>query len=391
MVTALPPNSGGYITTSFTQNDIGKTNAVKLFTMSSKARKALATKHTQYVGYYGTTSKPNKGTRITPILLPILGIDEDASGAEQDAIVATLSNVASEPQIVIVNPEHMMGSTFRMVTMEFAKALPKKIPRGKPFLNNCRKCATIAALMPTDSDTVKYVLVLVPNVIGIPAGTTATVKGKADESMAEYFADLGDCGKPWLMLQTDLSASVVLFCAALQPLVENNKLEIDIYYPEHSAIVDLTLTNAITFTSPPAVDDEDDAIQPTIADLRAQLVACMTRNMPPTPPATALLPTNIDTDLDSVGGLGAKPATPSFSNTDRFEAKLRLICASYSTADGVGLFDLKDEIKRLMKLGRTAQGEAFCNHLAAMSDTHADSFDCINRMADWPKSYKTLP
>ena len=71
MVTALPPNSGGYITTSFTQNDIGKTNAVKLFTMSSKARKALATKHTQYVGYYGTTSKPNKGTRITPIFLPI--------------------------------------------------------------------------------------------------------------------------------------------------------------------------------------------------------------------------------------------------------------------------------------------------------------------------------
>ena len=94
MVTALQPNSGGYITASFTPNATAKENIIKSFTLSTQMRKATLGKHHQFVGAYGATQKPGKGIRITPILLPILGID-DSGGTEVEVFVATLSNVAN--------------------------------------------------------------------------------------------------------------------------------------------------------------------------------------------------------------------------------------------------------------------------------------------------------
>ena len=88
MVSALPPNSGGYITSSFPANETAKRNIAKIFLQSSKARASQMEKHSQYTGYYATTQKPNKGFKITPILLPILGLD-DTNGTEVEVFAAT--------------------------------------------------------------------------------------------------------------------------------------------------------------------------------------------------------------------------------------------------------------------------------------------------------------
>ena len=98
MVTVLPPNSEGYITSSFPANDSAKQNIAKIFLQSSKARVPQMEKHSQYGGYYATTQQPNKGFKITPILLSILGL-EDTSGTEINIFAATLSNVASEGRV----------------------------------------------------------------------------------------------------------------------------------------------------------------------------------------------------------------------------------------------------------------------------------------------------
>ena len=45
MVTVLPPNSGGYITSSFLPNETAKRNVWKAFTLSTRARATLTNKH----------------------------------------------------------------------------------------------------------------------------------------------------------------------------------------------------------------------------------------------------------------------------------------------------------------------------------------------------------
>ena len=55
MVTALQPNSGGYITASFMPNATAKGNIIKSFTLSTQMRKATLGKHSQYVGAYRAT------------------------------------------------------------------------------------------------------------------------------------------------------------------------------------------------------------------------------------------------------------------------------------------------------------------------------------------------
>jgi hypothetical protein len=47
MVTVLPPNSGGYITSSFPAKDSAKQNITKLFLQSSKACAPQMEKHSQ--------------------------------------------------------------------------------------------------------------------------------------------------------------------------------------------------------------------------------------------------------------------------------------------------------------------------------------------------------
>ena len=386
MVTALPPNSGGYITASFTPNATAKGNIIKSFTLSTQMRKVTLGKHFQYVGAYGATKKPGKGIRVTPILLPTLGID-DSGGPEKEVFVATLSNVANEGQAVIVPLDQMTGSTIRLVTSDFAKTMPKKILRGQPFKSTVRKVAAIKDLLPEDAATIQYCLIICSNALLIPSGEPYTVKGTADDAMADYFRDLGDPAFTWLQVQTDLTKGVVPFSLELQELVEINKLAFDQFYPKHTVRLDLTPQPFFTFTSPQADLDEDDPIESTMAELRAQLAECVKRNMPEPAATPAALPSSIDPDLASMMIMDPKTAASATTTNDRYEAKLRLICASFSEADGVSLFDLKDGVKGILALGKTSQAEALSNLLTASSETLADTMDAINRKADWPASY----
>ena len=53
--TTLPPNSGGYIASSFPAKQSAKQNIAKMFLQSSKARASQMEKYNQYIGYYVTT------------------------------------------------------------------------------------------------------------------------------------------------------------------------------------------------------------------------------------------------------------------------------------------------------------------------------------------------
>ena len=55
MTSALPPTSGGYISSLFLTNQTAKANVGKVFLISSKAQGTLANKHTHFMGYYDNT------------------------------------------------------------------------------------------------------------------------------------------------------------------------------------------------------------------------------------------------------------------------------------------------------------------------------------------------
>ena len=202
MITTLPPNSGGYISSSFVPDEAAKANGSKIFLLSSKARSNLANSHTQYMGYYGGTQKARKRFKISPILLPISGMD-DSMGTEVDVFAATVSNVASEGRVVLVPHAQFCGSTIRVVTQEYAATLPPKIAKGTPFNSSTRTCVTIKDLLPAVTDANdKFVLVLVPNTFGIPAGEIEVVKGTSDDNMAEHFRELGPHAEAWFTIMT---------------------------------------------------------------------------------------------------------------------------------------------------------------------------------------------
>jgi len=118
--------------------------------------------------------------------------------------------------------------------------------------------------------------------------------------------------------------------------------------------------------------------------------AAALRNMAAASPADPI-GINVDmADMDSVIGLGAKPAT-SATNTDRQQAKLRLLCASYCETTGVTLFDLRDEITDVLADRKENQAESISNQLAATSNGLALTMDAINRAANWPLAYADTP
>jgi hypothetical protein len=324
------------------------------------------------------------------MLLPIGGID-DSSGSEIETFAATLSNVASEGRVVLVQRSQMCGSTIRLVSHEFAKTLPAKIPKGAPFKNTVQKLSAIKALLPADSDNTKYVLILCPNTVGIPAGEVEAVKGKSDENMAEHFRDLGEHAHAWMMIQTEGHEGVVPFNAELQKLAEDNRATFATHYPKYAAKIDLTPTQLFDFTSPPPEDDEDDAIYTTIVELRAQLKAAVVRNTGPGPSRGDPLGINVDVDNDSFMDLGIKNPPATQSSTERQEAKLRLMCPSYCPTKGVGLFDLKTAIKEVLSERKDHQPESLSNQLASTSNLLAQSMDAVNRSANWPTAYADTP
>ena len=389
MVTMLPPNNGGYITSSFSPNETAKANIYKIFAQSSTVRASQVGKHNQYVGYYGVTQKTDKSFRITPMLLPLLGVD-DSAGSEVNVFATTLSNSATDGRAVLVPYDDMIGSTIRLVSHEFAKTLPPKIPKGKPFLNTVTKLAPIKDLLPADSNTTKYVLVLCPNTLGIPAGETETNKGTLDDNMAEHFRDLGKHAIAWANMVTDMAEGVLPFEPELQTLAVTHKADFGTHFPKYTSAITLTTSQAMHFSTPPAVEDDDDAITATIQELRAQMKAAALRNMAAASPADPI-GINVDmADMDSVIGLGAKPAT-SATNTDRQQAKLRLLCASYCETTGVTLFDLRDEITDVLADRKENQAESISNQLAATSNGLALTMDAINRAANWPLAYADTP
>jgi len=209
----------------------------------------------------------------------------------------------------------MRGSTIRLVTHDFAKSLPAKFPKGKAFNNTEKKVAPLKDLLPLDSDTKMYVLILCPNTLGIPARESETVKRSSDDNMAEHFRDLKEHAIAWLTIQTEGCKGIVTFSSALQALVESNMKALATHYPKHTAVIDLTPSQLFTFISPPAVEDEHDAIYTTIVKLKASLLAATMRNTATAASQHNPLGLNVDVDMESVLELGLKPAMTPSSNT----------------------------------------------------------------------------
>ena len=385
MITTLPPNSGGYISSSFVPDEAAKANGSKIFLLSSKARSNLANSHTQYMGHYGGTQKAGKKFKISPILLPISGMD-DSMGSEVDVFAATVSNVASEGRVVLVPHAQFCGSTIRVVTQEYASTLPPKIAKGTPFNSSTRSCVTIKDLLPAVTDAnEKFVLVLVPNTFGIPAGEIEVVKGTSDDNMAEHFRELGPHAEAWFTIMTMGHPGIHPFSIELQTCITANQLAMKGHYPKYKCLITLTRDYLFLFRAAPAEEDEDDAIYPALAELRSRLREATIRNTPAVQPPLGF---DVNMDLDSVADLVQKAPA---STTDRMEAKLRLICAGYTPTGGITLYDLRESIKDVLTERKEHQAESLSNQLIATSNSMSLSMDAINRSASWPLAYAETP
>ena len=81
-------------------------------------------------------------------------------------------------------------------------------------------------------------------------------------------------------------------------------------------------------------------------------------------------------DLDSVVDVPPKTSAPA--STERQEAKLRLICASYCPTEGVTLYNLKDSIKEVLSERKEHQSKSWINQLFATSNAMAVNMDATN-------------
>ena len=131
MATILPPNSGGYITSSYPTRENAQIFLSKYLTLSSKARKLLANRINQCPGYY-MVRQTSKGLVLTYILLPCPTTFE-VGGKDIDAFVSTMSNTVDLAKVIIVPVVTLTGSCIRLVT-QYAKHLPKGIPKGAVVL-----------------------------------------------------------------------------------------------------------------------------------------------------------------------------------------------------------------------------------------------------------------
>ena len=95
--------------------------------------------------------------------------------------------------------------------------------------------------------------------------------------------------------------------------------------------------------------------------------------------------------MESVMELGLKPIATPASNTDRQEAKLRLICASFCPTVGVTLLDLRDTIAGVLAEKKEFQPELFSNQLTATSNMLSQTMDAVNRSSNWPQAYADTP
>ena len=399
MVTAVPPNGGGFITASFPNNVRSEKFTKKHLVAATSARASACSKHTQIPGYYATYNKPTSSNPdrrcIRPILIPTSCVNS-SSGSSEEVYLFTVSNLATEAKLFTAPASEINGSTIRLVTSDFAKTLPTSFAMGTSFKPSTKKMKEITALKDMLPTAGTHVLVLCPNTFPIPGGTTYTVKGKVDDAMADTFRDLGPLGLPWLQLAGDVDPGVLPFDVILQSTVVANKVALGAHYPAYNSAITLTNSPALTFAAP-ALDSDDegedgeDTVGEATAELRAALAECIRRNTPAAAPSpNHNVPPNIETfEQDSVaGGVAGGAATNTEATMDRQLAKLRLMCASYQEeTDTVTLYELDDKIRHTLALTKKFQAEKFGNLLRATNDTLAESTDCVNHFASWPDTY----
>ena len=333
-----------------------------------------------------------KGTTITYALVPCSAFLE-IEGKEINTFVATMSNVVDTAHIVVVPADTLSSSSIHLVTQEFAKTLPKSIPKGTAFTDTSAKAKTIKSFLPTPGQ--KYHLVILPNALPIRPGEEAIVKGIPNDVMCDTFRSMGDVGYSWLQIMTDSDEGAIAFNIDLQTTALANKTELDKHFPGGELSKSLLFQKPwATLHNPPVEDDEEGPLAMAITELRSQLLACKERNAPAqTVSPNSRLPRSVggDGDIDSVLDLTPPSAPAASSNTKRIESMLQLLCAGYDPTDGLKLLDLKQQATSTASINGKAMTSAMANMLRTTSDKQADSLDCINRYAHFPVAYRWVP
>ena len=222
---------------------------------------------------------------VTYILLPSQTTFE-VGGTDIDAFVSTMSNTVDYAKVIIVPVVTLTGSCIRLVTQDYAKHLPKGIPKGAVFNAKSKKAGTIKDLLP-DAD--KYVLIMLPTSHPIPPGEDAIVKkGIPNDVMADTFRAMGPASMSWLEVMTGLDKGVVAYNSDLQKAVLTNHVALDTLFPPGVDPTKFNFTSTTaTLHSPPVDEDEDSEVAQAIGELQNLLRACKARNSP----ATVLSPT----------------------------------------------------------------------------------------------------
>ena len=394
MVTVEPTNGGGLVTTSFPPNEGALRNFSQHFTMSSLVRGSIATKHTQHTGYYVPTLTKKGKLTLRHILLLASGVTtNDTTNDEEEVFLATISNVASLGQLMMMPRLDVVGSTIRLVTATFAKTLPKHWPHGTAFKSTNVAVASIKDLLPPTNTS--FVLTICPKTCPILPGDAWVVKGAADDSIADVFRAVSEYAHTWLLITTSTDEGVIPFNLELQEKATAEKTTLAKIYPQKISAIKLSPTHVVALSTPPLVDedaDEDEAdIQAALNALTDSLKACVARNMPAPTPNSPSPPQQIDIDLESLAGPTGATAEATKNNDDRVAAKLRLLTAGYSPKGGVTLMDLNDDMKQTLALSKASQAESFGNLLASTNDSLSDTTDCHNRSANWPSAYNAAP
>ena len=125
----MSPDAGeGLISTSFpsTGDDKDAKSVLSHFLAGASSRATQAGNRSLNVGHYFVRNRKSR-IRLNPLYLGKAGVDrDDATDAEVDIFVGTQSNNPSCLMTALVSQSTMTGSTLWVVTLQFAKTLPKK-------------------------------------------------------------------------------------------------------------------------------------------------------------------------------------------------------------------------------------------------------------------------
>ena len=189
---------------------------------------------------------------------------------------------------------------------------------------------------------------------------------------------------------TDRSPGMIPYTEDIQKdILANKTARGDHFPPIDQKRVVYSTQPSVTFTAPPAESSDDNiyndsncAIHDAITEINLNMQEVVAKNNPPPPPSVPL-----SVDYDANINTQASPA-PVPVNTDRLEAKLRLLTMKYTDNDTVGIFEVQPDIKSILGLPIKVKAEALCNLLKSNSDKLSDSLDVVNRQACWPEQYK---